>query len=175
VPAAPRFAVSNPADSADAAVYSVQIVAANTMDGARAKLRDVALGLPAAVISPMSLGADSTRWYRLTVGAFADRKAAYEYLGTLRATRKIDVEPENVVRLPYALLLDGRVPRSMAKATAANYASRGLPAYALSQRDGTARVYAGAFETPEQAALLADLLRTAGIEPVVAYRTGRGF
>ena len=174
-PAAPRFAVRNPADSLSAAAYAVQIVAANTVDGARAKLRDVALGLPAAVISPMSLGADSTRWYRLTVGAFSDRQSAIAYLTQLRRTRKIDVDAENVVRLPYALLLDGRVPRSMAKATASNYVARGLPAYALAQGDGTARVYAGAFETPEQAELLADLLSTAGIEPVVAYRTGRGF
>jgi len=173
--AAPRSVVSNPGDSAGAAAYSVQIVAANTIDGARAKLRDVALGLPAAVISPMSLGADSTRWYRLTVGAFADRQSAIAYLRQVRTTRKLDLEAENVVRLPFALLLDGRVPRSMGKATAANYVARGLPAYALAQSDGTARIYAGAFETPEQAGLLADLLRTAGIEPVVAYRTGRGF
>jgi hypothetical protein len=47
--------------------------------------------------------------------------------------------------------------------------------YALLQPDGTARLYAGAFETPDKAALLAATLREAGIEPTLVYRMGRAF
>jgi len=172
----PAAVVSNPEDSARAASYSVQIVAANTIEGARAKQRDVTINLPAVTISPMSLGADSTRWYRLTVGAFADRATAINYLLDVRERRKLDLDTENVVRLPFALLLEPRVTRASAKARAAAYAARGIPAYPLLQDDGSVRVYAGAFETPEQAMLLAAQLKKAGVEPaVVAYRTGRGF
>src|SRR3712207_7953107 len=40
----------------------------------------------------------------------------------------------------------------------------GLPVYALRQADGTATLYAGAFETPEQSALLAESLRSSGLD-----------
>jgi hypothetical protein len=67
------------------------------------------------------------------------------------------------------------VSREAAKALASGYAGRGIPVYALLQADGSAQLYAGAFDTPERASLLAATLRTAGITPTVVYRTGRAF
>ena len=163
--------VTNPADSSKATAYAVQIVAANTLEGAKAKQRDAAWGLPAAVVSPMAL--DGTRWFRLTVGAFPTRDAASAFAADLRRRRKLDVDPSNVVSVPYAMLLEDRVPRARAAARVAAFVSRGLPAYALLQPDGTARVYAGAFETPAQASLMASALTVADITPVVVFRTGR--
>jgi hypothetical protein len=45
----------------------------------------------------------------------------------------------------------------------------------LLQDDGRARLFAGAFETPGQSALVALSLRDIGVEPVLAFRTGRTF
>jgi hypothetical protein len=55
------------------------------------------------------------------------------------------------------------------------YLARGIPAYALLQDDGSATIYAGAFDSAEQAALLIPSLRAAGIEPTLSYRLGRTF
>ncbi|HET7457911.1 MAG TPA: SPOR domain-containing protein [Gemmatimonadaceae bacterium] len=172
-PAAPALVVANPADSATASSYAVQIVAANTLEGAKAKQRETASGLPAAVVSPMALAPDNTRWFRLTVGAFPTRADAASYAARLHARFKLDVDPGNVVNVPYALLLEDKVPRARVPARVAAFAARGLPAYALLQADGTARVYAGAFETPQQASLLASALTVTDITPVVVFRTGR--
>jgi hypothetical protein len=60
-------------------------------------------------------------------------------------------------------------------AALAQWEARGIGAYALLQDDGNARLFAGAFETPGQAVLLALSLRDAGAVPVVAVRTGRMF
>ena len=47
----------------------------------------------------------------------------------------------------------------------------GIAAYALIQDDGSIRLYAGAFETPAQAARsLAASVRDAGTAPAVAYQ-----
>jgi hypothetical protein len=54
-----------------------------------------------------------------------------------------------------------------------SFTARGLAVYALTQRDGSARLYAGAFERPEQASLAATALRVAGLTPILEYRTGR--
>jgi hypothetical protein len=48
-----------------------------------------------------------------------------------------------------------------------------MPVYALLQTDGTARLFAGAFKAPEEAAVLAEILRSAGVHATIAFRTGR--
>ena len=93
----------------------------------------------------------------------------------LRAQRVLAPKSGSVVRAPYALLVERSVSRDAAKALASGYAGRGIPVYALLQPDGSAQLYAGAFETPEGAALLASTLRDAGIAPTLVYRTGRTF
>jgi hypothetical protein len=50
-----------------------------------------------------------------------------------------------------------------------------VPTYALIQPDGAARMFAGAFATPDEAMHLASVLRAAGIQPRIVYRTGRSF
>jgi hypothetical protein len=80
-----------------------------------------------------------------------------------------------VLRAPYALLLAEGVPPDQADAARAQWESRGIPAYALLQADGRARLFAGAFETPGQSVLVALSLRDIGVEPVLAFRTGRMF
>jgi hypothetical protein len=47
-----------------------------------------------------------------------------------------------------------------------------VTAYALLQADGSARIYAGAFDDASQTSLASTALRVAGLTPVLAYRTG---
>jgi hypothetical protein len=53
------------------------------------------------------------------------------------------------------------------------FAERDVTAYALLQADGSARIYAGAFERAPQSSLATTALRVRGFTPVLAYRTGR--
>jgi hypothetical protein len=82
-----------------------------------------------------------------------------------------------VLRAPLALLVDS-VPtqggiEDAVRAAAGKYRARGLPVYALMQKEGGALLYAGAFEKPEQSAELTRTLRGVGLKPVLAYRIGR--
>jgi len=80
-----------------------------------------------------------------------------------------------VARLPLAFLVRGAVAAGDARKEIDLYMKLDAPVYALLQSDGTASLYVGAFETPEQAALMLPTLRQAGIAPVLVYRTGRVF
>ena len=78
-----------------------------------------------------------------------------------------------IERYPYALLVERDVPDSAVGTRVARYQARGLPVYALLQANGTARLYAGAFKAPEEANLLTDVMRAAGLNTSLVYRTGR--
>ena len=162
-------------DSATASRFALEIVKLNTQSGAILKLHDEAGRLPGVTYSPVILGAEGARWFSVMAGAFRTRTSADSMLRALRERRVLEEGQGSVVRLPYALVLQWDVSRETAAAVVRAYLARELPAYALLQEDGTARIYAGAFETPEQAALLAARVRAAGIEPTVAYRMGRTF
>jgi hypothetical protein len=173
--AAAPLAPANPADSASAATYAVLVVTANTPTGANLKLQDAGRLLPVATVSPVVLGSDETRWFQVVAGAYQRRDQADSLLLSLRNQGVVGAKSGSVVRAPFALLVERSVSREAAKALASGYAGRGIPVYALLQADGSAQLYAGAFDTPERAALLARTLRTAGIAPTVVYRTGRAF
>jgi hypothetical protein len=79
----------------------------------------------------------------------------------------------SVIKTPYALRLGASLPADSARRTASSLITRGIPAYVLVDESGSQSVYAGAFATTDQAALLAASLRAAGVTGVVAYRTGR--
>ena len=78
-----------------------------------------------------------------------------------------------IERLPYALQVERAVPDSAVASRVAVYQARGLPVYALLQPDGTARLYAGAFKEKEDATLLAESMRGAGVHATLVFRTGR--
>ena len=162
-------------DSANASPFGVEIVKLNTESGAILKLNDALGKLPAVTYSPVTLGTESGRWFTVTAGAFRARGSADSLLQALRERDVLESGDGIVVRLPFALVLQPEASRESAATVVKAFIARGLPAYALLQEDGSARIYAGAFDTPEQAALLAASVRAAGIEPTVAYRMGRTF
>ncbi|MBI3568439.1 MAG: hypothetical protein HY084_09610 [Gemmatimonadetes bacterium] len=166
----------NTSDSASAAPFAVEVVAANTVSGANSVIRDgVAAGtLPAPTVSPVVLGG-STVWYKAIVGAWHGRSGADSLLAALRARGTLRSGAGVVVRVPFALLLADGVSRDSADALVRGWVGRGVGAYGLLQDDGRVRVFAGAFETPSQAAPLAASVRDAGTAPVMAIRTGRSY
>jgi hypothetical protein len=109
----------------------------------------------------------------VVAGAYPDSASAAALLDTLRARGTSDAGRAVIERFPYALLIERDVPDVAVAARIARFQARGLPVYALLQRDGTARVYAGAFKVPEEAESLYEAMRTARIFTSLVYRTGR--
>ena len=176
-PAAPAVLPANPQDSAQAAAYSVEILAANTSEGANFEMNRHGAQMPAATVSLVPIGDTEATWYKVHAGAFADSAAAEALLQTLRRRRIVSDSAGSVVRVPFALVVDsveaqaGMTARVREKIR--DLVGRGVHAYALLQEDGSARVYAGAFDRPDQSSLAATALRVAGLTPVLEYRKGR--
>lgn len=168
----PPLPVENPQDSARAATYAVVIVAANTVVGANANLLRVR-DLPAANASPSIDG--GALWYKVFVGAFVDRSRVEAFRDSLRTAGRTDETVERIATLPFAFLVAENVAADSVAALRGQLIERGIATYALLQSDATARIYAGAFATRDEAMHLAPLLRTAGIQPRIVYRTGRSY
>jgi hypothetical protein len=165
----PPPTVANPGDSANAARYAVYFATANTRSAAMPDPQ--VRSLSAVALSPVMEGAEP--WYRVTIGASSARADAETLLARLRSERIIGAG--SIVSVPFAFRVEQKVNESIVPSRLAALASRGIIGYALRQTDGSATIYTGAFESPSQAAALADSLRAAGVAPVLVYRTGRTF
>lgn len=168
---------ANASDSASAAAFAVELLAANTPEGANFVLRKDGSVLPSATVAPVPIGPERTTWYKVIVGAYTRRSQADSLLLALRESRILRDSAGTVLRVPLALLVDS-VPTQggiddAVRAAVGKYTARGLPVYALMQNDGGARLYAGAFDRPDESAELLKTLRGAGLTPVLVYRTGR--
>jgi hypothetical protein len=159
--------VANPQDSANAAAFAVELLSANTQAGAAARVREESNRTPASTFTPAVV--DGAEWYKVVAGAYLTREPA-DSLGDVLRRRGLR---GTVVRLPYAYLVNSAVASDKVQGLLNAYRDLGQPVYALEQGDGTFNVYAGAFETPAQAALLMESLRAAGIAPTLVFRTGR--
>ena len=169
---------ANVNDSASAAVFAVELLVANTAEGANLFVRKNGAALPAAAVSPVVFGSERSTWYQVTAGAYTTRNQADSLLLALRNSGIIrDTTGVSVTRTPLALVVDS-VPTQggigdAVSAALDKYAARGLQVYALMQDDGGALIYAGAFARADQSAPLIRTLRGAGLKPVLVYRTGR--
>jgi hypothetical protein len=171
--ARPPAVPANPRDSGRAAAWSVELKSFATQAGAVMELEAQQSVLPAATFAPMVDG--DVRWFPLIGGAYPDSAGAAALLGTLRQHGMLRTNWGTVKRRPLALMVQSRIGSDTAAAAVTAYVERGLPVYALRQADGSATLYAGAFETPEQAVLLAESLKASGLTPTLVYRTGRVF
>ena len=168
---------ANVNDSAIASAFSVELLVANTAEGANLFVRKNGAALPAATVSPVPIGPERATWYRVTAGAYPARSQADSLLLVLRRAGVLANDSAgSITRAPLALLVDS-VPSQggisdAVHAAEQKYAARGLAVYTLMQNDGGARLYAGAFVTADQSAELIRSLRGAGLQPVLVYRTG---
>ena len=163
--------VANPADSAQAAAYAVELLATNTLAGAAARVREEGGRVPASTFTPAIV--DGAAWYKVVAGAYPTQPPADSLLAQLRQRGQLDERSGSVVRLPYAFLVHSAVAPANVQGLLNAYRDLGQPVYALLQPDGTLNVYAGAFESPAQATLLMESVRAAGITPTLVFRTGR--
>jgi hypothetical protein len=164
-------------DSALAARFTVEMLVANTAEGANLFVRKNGAALPAAAVSPVPIDPERSTWYKVTAGAYSRKYQADSLLLALRRSGVLADSAGSVTRAPLALVVDS-VPSQggitdAVRAALDRYAARGLAVYALMQDDGGALIYSGAFARPEQAAALVRTLRGAGLNPVLVYRTGR--
>jgi len=166
---------ANPADSLTAAAFAVEIMSANTRDGANFELRRNRERFPAATLTPVAVGEARATWYKIIVGAYPDLRAADSLLRAARGGGIIGDSAGIVLRAPLALLVDSAASGADVQQVVERHTGSGFPAYALVQRDGRALVYVGAFARPEEAGLFAAELSEAGTRPVLVYRTGRVF
>ena len=167
--------IVNPADSAIAARFAVELVAANTLTSANSRLAALEGETPASTVAPVLLGGGGRTWYRAIVGAWQTRERAASWLSDARARGALGDEAGRVVEVPLALQLGAVTNVPAAREMIAAWEARGISAYALTQEQGRIRVYAGAFESPAQAVVLVMMLRELGAEPQLAYRIGRSF
>ncbi len=171
--------VSDPADVDRADAWSVMFDGNySTFTGANAMIVDGdARVMPAATVSPVVLrnGADEARWYRVHVGAFRTRSGADSLLTALRRRKVLTATRGRVLRTPFALLVESGLPRDVAETHVRAWRAKGLPAYALLQDDGNANIYAGAFETPEQAVMLSSSFQVEAGRPSIVYRIGSAY
>jgi hypothetical protein len=171
VPPPPVPPVTNPADSAIADAFAIQIVMINTQAGAIFKLQTERKDLPAATFTPTMT--PSGEWLEFVSGAFDNQRDADSLLADL-GRRRLLPPGSKVVRRPFAFLVDS-LSASAAPGVVAAYVARGQPVYALRQSNGTAWLLIGAFESRDKAATYVESLRASGITPALVYRKGRAF
>ena len=176
VDSSPPLAIANPADSANASRFAVQIAMIDTEDGAAIRVRSGGGDFPVATFAPVSRGSDGGMWYKVVTGAYTDRARAVQLLSFLRTRGVVPQGWGTVIRAPFALSIASAASATEAAALIADFQSRQVPVYGLLQRDGSVRIYSGAFETPDEAtpAKLA-LLRNKNIDATLVYRVGRAY
>lgn len=167
----PVLAPVNIADSSKAAAYAVLLENTNGLAGAILQL-NVKFGALPATSYGLSL---RSRLFELVSGAFVTRAGADSLLADLRARKVLAPGVGSVVTLPFAFLAQTGVAATEVPAHLKRASARALPIYALRQADGTANLYFGAYESPQQAALAVPAVRKAGLAPTLVYRTGRVF
>ena len=169
--------ILNPADSANSSRFSVEILAANTQSGAIFTLRKYRSSIPAGTVSAIPVGPDQALWYKVIGGAFAKREDADSLLVSLRRKKIVPDSAGAVVETPLAFLVDSiAADAGMAarvRKAVDSLSKDGIPLYGLTQDNGSARIYAGAFANAADTKQFADQLTSAGITPVLVYRTGR--
>jgi hypothetical protein len=168
---APGLGLLTKMDSASISPFGIALLTFNTQAGALLELQRNGATFRAGTFTPVLF--KDAPWFRVVVGAYPDSASAAALLDTLRARGTSDAGRAVIERYPYALLVERDVPDSVVASRVSVFRARGVPVYALLQGDGTARVYAGAFKTPEEAASLFDALRTSGVSTSLVYRTGR--
>jgi hypothetical protein len=163
---------ANPADSASAAGWAIEVAKVSSEEGARLSV-GTAGTLPLITYFPVRLGNDpDARWYRVMGGAWATRADADSALAALGARGKLEL-PASVVLAPLSLLVGPRLGSDSLRARIGRYERAGVPTYPLLQPDSTYNLYAGAFETPDQSLFLALALQKLGDVPTLVYRIGR--
>ena len=153
----------------DSLSYSLQVAAFNTLD--RAVEYAVAIESPrlVAAVTPIRIGGST--WYRVILGALPTAADAEAALVGLWRDGLVERGEGAILRTPQAFDLGVRESDAAWEETQM-LRERGIPAYSVEASLGTARIFVGAFETPDQAAVVESLLTAAGLTATLMTRTG---
>ena len=171
----PTARVENPQDSLSSAPFGVVLVATNDEAQALARWADTGLKLPAGTVTMVRIRGERGRFFQMQAGAYTRAKQADSLLNVLRTSGKLAADAGRVIATPYSLMLEKGVGRAAAQSVANGYGQRQIAAYPLLQADGTATIFVGAFESPDQAVPLMGELLAKGVNSTLYYRTGRSF
>ena len=164
--------VSATGPAAGAVPWSVEIASVNTLNGAMARVRQALDSLPVPTFAATQPGGGTAVWYRLTAGAFTTSEEADSLLAALRARGAVEPAAGRVVQTPFAWLLEEGVLEEQLPVRLFGWRQQGLPAYALLDRNGTTRIYFGAFESEAEARLLTPVLDSLNLYATLATRIG---
>jgi hypothetical protein len=166
------LSVDNPTDTVGRAMWSVMVGGATSDSLAFPMPTGIdPATLPSIVVAMELRGGDE--WYRAYMGAYERREQA-ESLRTSLARRGVLGENSGeTLRTPFALLLADSVRAVDVPGRLQALGRRGVRAYPLARGDGLVALYAGAYETRDQALYLARTLQKAGVPARLVYRIGR--
>ncbi|MBI4541509.1 MAG: SPOR domain-containing protein [Gemmatimonadetes bacterium] len=166
VPAAPDAR----APRADSLPLAIQVSAWRSVVDAQASAdtleRD---GIP-TMISPVLLR-DSRIWFRVYAGPVTSGAEVDSLRHVLRTSGHLAPDAA-ASRVPLSFALAGGLTPNAAQTERARLRSAGVPCFVLGQGDGAYRLFAGAFESEEQADILRGLLSEAGAAGRLLPRVG---
>ncbi len=154
----------------DTLFYGIQVAAFNTWQRAleyASSLEDRRL---AAAITPVHLR--GRIWYRVMLGALPSAAEARAALQRLWRNGLVASGEGAILRTPHAFDLGTRPSAETAWEETQRLRERGIPAYSVEASQGAARILVGAFETPDQTAVVESLLTAAGLTATLVTRTG---
>lgn len=154
------------------AEWAVELASVSSMPGVITRMRQAQDAAPAPTFAPIHPGSSSTVWYRLVAGGFPSRGSADSLLSALRARGLVDAAGGRVVRAPLGWLVEDGVGPELLPTRLTALREQGLPAYALRDDRGGARVYVGAFETEDEGRLLLPVLDSLNLHATLAPRVG---
>ena len=160
---APRPSPPPPAPRRDSLPWTVQLIAYSRLDKALGLADRIGAAGIAPFITPVAIGPRrSTIWYRVLAGGYRTRDSAVAARAVLWDRGLARRGQGDLLRAPYSYAVSG-------PASADELRARGIPVVA---RAGDGRFWVGAFETPEQANVLAARLRRAGVPATLVTRMG---
>ena len=154
------------------AEWAVELASVSSMTGALARVRQSLDVLPVPTFAPAQPGTSLTLWYRLIAGAFTSMDSADSLLAALRDRGVIEAGGGRVVRAPLGWLLEEDVGADELPERLFAWRQQGLPAYALLDSAGRARVYVGAFESEVEGRLFLPVLDSLNLHATLALRVG---
>ncbi len=159
----PRSAANVPQPRVDTMSWAVQLAAYARLDRALALADRLNADAITPFITPVTTGArrGGSVWYRVLAGGYKTRDSAVAVRARLWEHGLAPRGQGDVLRAPYSYALSGTP-------TADDLRARGIPALV---RGGDGRWLVGAFETPDQATVLENRLKRAGVHATLVTRT----
>ena len=164
--ARPVAAAPAPPPRVDSLSWTVQLAAYAGLDKALALADHLNAQGVTPFVTPVALGGrgGGTVWYRVFAGAYPTRDSALSARAGLWKRQLAERGQGDVLRAPYSLAL---VRGTAGRGTSTDsLRARGIPAVAWD----AGRLLVGAFESPEQATILENQLKRAGVSATLVTR-----